>query len=73
MADPLEALKAVNEVYRSENIEHIISKDQAFQRMQSMNTECERLKNKLIKFKNQKETQDKQNKDAYQDMTYLRD
>ena len=33
MADPLEALKAVNEVYRSENIEHIISKDQAFQRM----------------------------------------
>jgi len=38
-----------------ENIEHIISKDQVFTRMQMLSTECERLKQKLIKVKQQKE------------------
>ena len=49
--DPLQTLKEENEKMKSENIEHIISKDQVFQRMQMLNTECERLKQKLIKVK----------------------
>jgi hypothetical protein len=54
-ADPLQTLKEENEKMKSENIEHIISKDQVFQRMQMLNTECERLKHKLIKVKSRKE------------------
>jgi hypothetical protein len=54
-ADPFATLKEENEKMKSENIEHIISKDQVFQRMQVLNTECERLKKKLIKVRTQKE------------------
>jgi len=58
---------------RADNIEHIISKDQVFQRMQQLSTECETLKLKHLKAKHRGEQQDKSNKDAYVNMKDLRD
>jgi len=64
-ADPLQKLRDINEEMNKDNIEHIISKDQVFTRMQMMSTECDRLKQKLIKVKHQKEQSDLAHKAAY--------
>jgi len=66
-------MKEEMNLMRAENIEHIISKDQAFQRMTQLSTECYTLKLKHLKAKQRGEQQDKSNKDAYVDMKDLRD
>jgi hypothetical protein len=73
MADPIAALKEEMSMMKADNIEHIISKDQVFQRMQQLSTECETLKLKHLKAKHRGEQQDKSNQEAYIDMTKLRD
>ena len=69
MADPSAALKEEMSMMKADNIEHIISKDQVFQRMQLLSTECETLKLKHLKAKHRAEQQDKSSKDAYINMT----
>lgn len=65
MVDAL--LKDDNEL-KQENIEHIISKDQIFLRMNMLTQECNKLKARVIRLKQEKTSQKEVSETLYKDL-----